>query len=418
MAEIRLEDIVVKYVPQKEVKFFNSKGVRNYMKDFDDQEFVSRVETTAEEELASRGTGTVFALDGVSITIPDGVTMAIVGPSGCGKSTLLRVVAGLVKPNEGTVYFDNKDVADVTPKDRMIGMVFQSYALYPHMKGEGNLGFFFKMRKRTDEEMMERIRITSEIMGIGFDTLLERKPGALSGGQQQRVAIGRCIVRDPSIFLFDEPLSNLDAKLRASTRVEIRRLLQRFKITAIYVTHDQVEAITLGDVIAVMRRGKIEQVGTYDEITRNPVNSFVAGFLGLPPMNLLEGWVVNEQGVLESDLGRLELAGPLAGQVKPGQELVLGFHSYDAKLSPGDEPLPSGGTHLQVEVMNSEPNFAKQTQLVHVMAGNLLFGVDAPIDMRVGTGWKMNVIVPEESIYLFDKESEMRIQPVVSPVAK
>ncbi|MHB9034972.1 MAG: ABC transporter ATP-binding protein, partial [Anaerolineae bacterium] len=345
MAEIRLEQVVVKYVPKHEVKFFNSKGVRNYMDDFQDKEFIARVDAAKEEELSTREPGTVFALDGVDLTIPDGKTLAIVGPSGCGKSTLLRAVAGLQKLDGGTVYYDDKDMSDIAPKDRMIGMVFQSYALYPHMKGEGNLGFFFKMRNRTDEEMMERIKITSEIMGLGFETLLSRKPGALSGGQQQRVAIGRCIVRDPSLFLFDEPLSNLDAKLRASTRVEIRRLLQRFKITAIYVTHDQIEAITLGDFIAVMRHGKIEQLGTYDEITTNPVNSFVAGFLGLPPMNLLEGWTATGEGKLESEYGKLLLSGALAGQLKPQQELVLGFHSRSAYLVSEDAALPATGTY-------------------------------------------------------------------------
>ncbi|MCE5258043.1 MAG: ABC transporter ATP-binding protein [Chloroflexi bacterium] len=411
MAEIRLENVVVKYVPKHEVKFFNSKGVRNYMDDFQDKEFVSRVDAAEEEQLATRESGTVMALDGVSLTIPDGKTLAIVGPSGCGKSTLLRVVAGLQRPDDGAIFYDDKDMADIPPKDRMIGMVFQSYALYPHMKGEGNLGFFFKMRNRTDEEMMERIKITSEIMGIGFDTLLSRKPGNLSGGQQQRVAIGRCIVRDPSLFLFDEPLSNLDAKLRSSTRVEIRRLLQRFSITAIYVTHDQIEAITLGDIIAVMRRGKVEQMGTYDEITKNPVNSFVAGFLGLPPMNLLEGWTAVDENNLVSSFGKLQLDGHLAGAVKPQQELVLGFRSSDAYLVADEAQVPPQGTHLQVEVMNSEPNFAKHVQLVHVMAGDLLFGVDAPIETRVGTGWKMTVVIPEESVYLFDKTSEARIHP-------
>jgi len=411
VAEIRLEHVTVKYVPTHEVKFFNSKGVRNYMADFQDKDFVQRVSASEEEQLATREPGTVLALNDVSLTIPDGKTLAIVGPSGCGKSTLLRVVAGLQQPESGTVYYDGKDMANVSPQDRMIGMVFQSYALYPHMKGEENLGFFFKVRNRPDEEMMERIKITSEIMGIGFDTLLSKKPGNLSGGQQQRVAIGRCIVRDPSIFLFDEPLSNLDAKLRSSTRVEIRRLLQRFKITAIYVTHDQVEAITLGDIIAVMRQGKIEQLGTYDEITKNPVNSFVAGFFGLPPMNLLEGWTAVDENNLESASGRLHLSGELAGTVKPGQEVVLGFRSSDAYLVEDEAQLPVQGTHFQVEVMNSEPNFAKNTQLVHVMADKLLFGVEAPIETHVRTGWKMQVVVPEENIYLFDKDTEARILP-------
>ena len=224
--------------------------------------------------------------------------MAIVGPSGCGKSTLLRVVAGLESVDEGLVYFDDRVMNEVSPKDRGVGMVFQSYALYPHMKGEGNLGFFFRVRKRPTEEMMERIRITSEIMGIGFDLLLDRKPGTLSGGQQQRVAIGRCIVRDPSLFLFDEPLSNLDAKLRSSTRIEIKRLLHCFGITAIYVTHDQTEAITL--TASVMRRAN--RAGrNLPGLTTRPVNSFVAGFQ--LPHEPPEGWRVTSDG-MPSPAGR------------------------------------------------------------------------------------------------------------------
>ncbi|MCD6518802.1 MAG: ABC transporter ATP-binding protein, partial [Anaerolineae bacterium] len=342
--------------------------------------------------MSERPQGPIRALDGLNLTIRDGETMAIVGPSGCGKSTLLRIVAGLEEPDEGYVYFDGQVVNDVSPKDRRIGMVFQNYALYPNMKGEGNLAFFFKVRRRPSEEMQERIRITSQIMGIGFDKLLERKPGKLSGGEQQRVAIGRCIVRDPSIFLFDEPLSNLDAKLRASTRVEIKRLLHRFNITSIYVTHDQTEAITLGDRIAVMRAGKIEQVGTFQEIMENPVNAFVAGFLGLPPMNLLYGWRVTEDGWLVSDWGRLPIPKALRGQVRPGQKVILGFRSSAAQLIPEGEPLPKGSFALKAEVINSEPNFARHFQTVNVQAGEAIFGVQIPLDTPVNSGWQVHII--------------------------
>ncbi|MBC7236800.1 MAG: ABC transporter ATP-binding protein [Chloroflexi bacterium] len=363
-----------------------------------------------QEESKIGSSGPVRALDNLSLTIRDGETMAIVGPSGCGKSTLLRVVAGLETPDEGKVYFDGQDMADVKPKDRGIGMVFQNYALYPHMKGEGNLAFFFRVRHRPSEEMMERIRITSEIMGIGFDILLDRKPGTLSGGQQQRVAIGRCIVRDPSLFLFDEPLSNLDAKLRASTRIEIKRLLRRFNITAIYVTHDQTEAITLGDRIAVMRAGKIEQVGTYHEIIENPVNSFVAGFLGLPPMNLLEGWQATEEGELVGELGKVPIPKKLRPYVSPGQKITLGFRSSDATLVIEGQ-APSDGLVLAAEVLNAEPNFAQNYQLVNVQAGKAIFGVQAPLNMPVNTGWQVLVVIDEARAYLFDAESEMRIAP-------
>jgi len=279
------------------------------------------------------------------------------------------------------------------------------------MKGEGNLGFFFKVRHRTDEEMMERIRITSEIMGIGFDVLLERKPGTLSGGQQQRVAIGRCIVRDPSLFLFDEPLSNLDAKPRSSTRVEINRLLHRFTITALYVTHDQTEAITLGDRLAVMRAGKIEQVGPYHEIMENPVNSFVAGFLGLPPMNLLPGWHVTADGSLQSTMGVARVPRRLASQVTPDQEVILGFRSDGASIVLEGEPTPAGQLIIAGEVLNAEPHFAQHQQVVNVQAGGRIFGVQAPMDLRVNTGWRVNVAVPEETVYLFDQKTDLRIVP-------
>jgi ABC-type sugar transport system ATPase subunit len=249
----------------------------------------------------------VTALNDLNLVIPDGEALAIVGPSGCGKSTLLKVIAGLEPIDSGRVLFDGRDMAGIKPGERGIGMVFQSYALYPHMKGEGNLGFFFRIHRRPSEEMMERIRITSEIMGIGFEQLLGRSPRTLSGGQQQRVAIGRCIVRDPGLFLFDEPLSNLDAKLRSQTRVEIKRLLRRFAITAAYVTHDQSEAIALGDRIAIMRAGRIEQVGTYQELCALPANHFVAGFLGLSPMNLIDGYLSSATGAFTGPLGDIRI---------------------------------------------------------------------------------------------------------------
>src|SRR5512145_2330319 len=226
----------------------------------------------------------VVALDHVNLTIPNGRTLVVVGPSGCGKSTLLRVIAGLSKEYSGQVLYDGEDVNTLEPKDRRIGMVFQGYALYPNFDGQGNLSFFFRVNQIPDEKTRERIQYTSELMGIGFKELLPRQVGTLSGGEKQRVAIGRAIVRAPRLLLLDEPLSNLDAKLRVQTRTEIKRLLRRFHITSVYVTHDQVEAIALADQIVIMHQGRIEQVGTYQEIMDRPVNLFVAGFLGLPPM--------------------------------------------------------------------------------------------------------------------------------------
>jgi len=408
VAKIRLENVTKIFKPSG--SFMRPRGLDAATSRMQDRAYKERM---AAQQLVqgSSAAEPVRALDDVTLTIEDGETMAVVGPSGCGKSTLLRVVAGLEPQNEGKVFYDDKDMQDVPPKERGIGMVFQNYALYPNMKGEGNLGFFFKVRHRTDEEMMERIRITSEIMGIGFDVLLERKPGTLSGGQQQRVAIGRCIVRDPSLFLFDEPLSNLDAKLRSSTRVEINRLLHRFTITALYVTHDQTEAITLGDRLAVMRAGKIEQVGPYHEIMENPVNSFVAGFLGLPPMNLLPGWHVTADGSLQSTMGVARVPRRLASQVTPDQEVILGFRSDGASIVLEGEPTPAGQLIIAGEVLNAEPHFAQHQQVVNVQAGGRIFGVQAPMDLRVNTGWRVNVAVPEETVYLFDQKTDLRIVP-------
>jgi len=414
MAEIRLEHVTKIYRPSG-LKFLSTRGVRGTYKDYDDKAFVERV---SGQEVASGSSGVpVHALDDLSLTIHDGETLAIVGPSGCGKSTLLRVVAGLEPLDEGRVFYDDEDMTDVEPKARGIGMVFQSYALYPHMKGEGNLAFFFKVRNRPPAEMEERIKITSDIMGIGFDTLLSRKPGKLSGGQQQRVAIGRCIVRDPRLFLFDEPLSNLDAKLRTNTRVEIKRLLHRFEITAIYVTHDQTEAITLGDRIAVMKDGKIQQLGTYDQITNNPATAFVAGFLGLPPMNMIAGWTAQADGTLSSDVGIVPVPEHLAERVTPGQELIVGFRSSDATLDL-DGQRPGYSLAISAEVLNAEPNFARHYQLINVQAGDVLFGVQMPLDATVNTGWKVDVAIPQESVLLFDAETDRRLGYVEPQVAE
>ena len=409
MAEIRLEKVTKIFRPSR-INFIPAGGVRRSMSVHQDKSFVDRV--ASREVAVEAATGPVRALDDLSLTINDGETMAIVGPSGCGKSTLLRVVAGLQPIDEGAVYYDDKDMTEVPPKDRGIGMVFQSYALYPHMKGEGNLGFFFRVRRRTDEEMMERIRITSEIMGLGFDVLLSRKPTTLSGGQQQRVAIGRCIVRDPSLFLFDEPLSNLDAKLRSSTRVEIKRLLHRFNITAIYVTHDQTEAIVLGDRIAVMRAGKIEQLGSYQQISTRPVNSFVAGFLGLPPMNLLRDWRVTDDGHLVGEMGRVGIPGRFEGQMSPEQQVIVGFRSEGGQIVPQGQPLPDGGLVIPAEVLNTEPDFARHFQVVNVQTAEVIYGVQAPLELHVNTGWRVNVVIPDESVYLFDQDSEARVLAV------
>jgi ABC-type sugar transport system ATPase subunit len=374
-----------------------------------DRSFSERVVAQQTEERTSRPAGEteITALDKVNLTIPDGETLAIVGPSGCGKSTLLRVVAGLDPDFKGRVFYDDRDMRDVPPKDRFIGMVFQSYALYPHFKGQGNLSFFFKLHKRTDEETEERIRVTSEIMGIGFDDLLKRKPGTLSGGQQQRVAIGRAIVRDPVLFLFDEPLSNLDAKLRVQTRIEIKRLLRRFQITSIYVTHDQVEAITLGDRIAVMRAGRIEQVGTYNELMDTPANAFVAGFLGSPAMNLFAEGTVRD-GALHWEEMSVALPEAIRSQVEAGQTLTLGVRPEEAQLSPGDRSAPED-LRLRGTVETVEPDFSRGMQMAYVRTGPFFYAARGPLDLSLNVGAEIEVLFPGDHLFFFDGQDERRI---------
>jgi multiple sugar transport system ATP-binding protein len=236
-----------------------------------------------------------FSIENVNLTIPDGQTMVILGPSGCGKTTLLRIVAGLLAPDSGEVRYDGRDMGEVGPGDRRIGMVFQNYALYPHMVSRANVLSYFLFKRKTPElTAMARAKYqrTSELMGVELSYLLDRKPTTLSGGEKQRVALGRCITRDPALFLMDEPFSNLDQALREKYRVNLRLLLRQFGITTAYVTHDHYEALILADLLAIMDRGRIEQVGTYEEIYQQPRNLFVAGFLnrhvGTPPLSVLD----------------------------------------------------------------------------------------------------------------------------------
>jgi ABC-type sugar transport system ATPase subunit len=345
------------------------------------------------------GDGKVRALDHVDLTVPDGETLSIVGPSGCGKSTLLRIVAGLDPEYTGRVLYDDKEMRGVPPRERYIGMVFQNYALYPHFLGHGNLSFFFRLHKRTDEETEERIRATSEIMGIGFDELLKRRPGTLSGGQQQRVAIGRAIVRNPVLFLFDEPLSNLDAKLRMQTRIEIKRLLRRFQITAIYVTHDQVEAVTLGDRIAVMREGQIEQVGTYQELLDRPATAFVAGFLGQPPMNLFAKGIVCEGRVCWEN-AELVVPARMRARVREGQTLTVGARPERAEIL-GSSESTREGLVLRGNVATIEPDFGRGTQLVYAQSGPFLYAARAVLDSSMEIGDEVRVAFPEDALYFF-----------------
>jgi len=303
--------------------------------------------------------GPVKVLHGISFDITDGEFVVLVGPSGCGKSTLLRMLAGLEEISGGEIRIDDRVVNDLESKDRDIAMVFQSYALYPHMTVRDNMAFSLKLRNADATMTAQRVANAARILNL--DALLDRFPKELSGGQRQRVAMGRAIVRDPKVFLFDEPLSNLDAKLRVAMRAEIKALHQRLKTTTVYVTHDQIEAMTMADRIVVMHDGIIEQIGTPLELYDRPGNLFVAQFIGSPAMNVLEGTLQREGGVTAvSALGALwPVAGMAAGS--HGQKVHYG-------IRPGDLVLADAGIPAQVVVV--EPTGAETELLLQVGAGS------------------------------------------------
>jgi ABC-type sugar transport system ATPase subunit len=353
--------------------------------------------------------GNVMALHGANLDVHDGESMVILGSSGCGKSTLLRVIAGL-ESYEGEVYYGEQNMQDVPPKDRGIGIVFQNYALYPQYASKGNLAFFFKMHKR-DAEISERVRQTSEIMGIGFNQLLDRKPSTLSGGQKQRVAIARAICRDPKLLLFDEPLSNLDAQLRSSTRIEIRRLINRFRITTLYVTHDQTEATIMGDRMAIMDKGRVVQVGAYRDIYDAPVNAFVAGFLGLPPMNLFAG-VVERDGI--HTLGAwLPMPPRLSNLVVDGQQVTIGIRPEHVAISVAETDAPAGHRHQTGAIAASfelaERLPSERIQLLYATVAGERLVVRAPLDQDVPLNRPLALQVDPNSVHVFRADTGLRI---------
>ncbi|TJV42546.1 MAG: sn-glycerol-3-phosphate ABC transporter ATP-binding protein UgpC [Mesorhizobium sp.] len=298
--------------------------------------------------------GNVGIVHGIDLDIADREFIALVGPSGCGKSTTLRMIAGLEEISAGSIEIGGRVVNDLPPRSRNISMVFQSYALYPHMTVRENLGFSLKIAGAAKEDMDRRVAEASAILGL--DTLLDRRPSQLSGGQRQRVAMGRAIVRDPDVFLFDEPLSNLDAKLRTQMRTEIKKLHAKVQSTVIYVTHDQVEAMTLADRIVIMRDGHIEQVGTPDEVFRRPATRFVAGFIGSPPMNLHEATIDGGQLVFSSG-EKLPLPGQFKANVATGDKVVFGLRPDD--IYPTGHGISSGSAadvhQIELPITVTEP---------------------------------------------------------------
>ena len=313
--------------------------------------------------------GAVNALQGIDLSIADGEFTVLLGPSGCGKSTLLRSIAGLEDITGGTIAIGGKVVNDMRPRDRDVAMVFQDYALYPHMTAAMNIGFGLKARKFPAAEIDKRVRSTAKMLGI--EPLLNRYPRQLSGGQRQRVAIGRAIVRNPQIFLFDEPLSNLDAQLRDEMRIEIKRLHQELGTTMIYVTHDQIEALTLADRIVLLRDGVIEQVGTPLEVYERPVSRFVAGFLGSPQMNFIPARLTGSRSHAELKLGegpRVPVPAGFAGDVpKGGRDVLLGIRPQSITRAAG-AAARTGHSRLPVKVEIVQPT-GSRVYITFILSG-------------------------------------------------
>ena len=343
--------------------------------------------------------GRVVAVKDLNLEIKDGEFIALLGPSGCGKTTTLLMIAGIYKPTRGKVYFDNVCVNDVAPKDRYVGLVFQSYALYPHMTVFENIAFPLRLNKTPKQEIKKKVHEVAKLARI--EELLARKPGQLSGGQQQRVALCRAIVKEPEVLLLDEPLSNLDARLRIETRAEIKRLQKELGITAILVTHDQVEAMTMAERVAVMHNGVLQQYTTPTELYSHPRNLFVASFIGDPPMNLVDVVLAQRDGrpVLESEHFTLPITPELAQKLpKDGRRLVLGVRPDEITLAREEHPQGFPG-----EVFITEP--LGGGVLVDFKFGELTFRVLAPLDFTVEVGERLWIAPQLEKIHLFDAET-------------
>jgi multiple sugar transport system ATP-binding protein len=349
----------------------------------------------------------VMAVREVNLTIKDQEFVVLVGPSGCGKSTTLRMIAGLEEISSGEIYIGDRLVNDLPPKDRDIAMVFQNYALYPHMTVYDNMAFGLKMRKFPKAEIDKRVREAAQMLGI--QELLARKPRQLSGGQRQRVAVGRAIVRHPQVFLFDEPLSNLDAKLRVQMRVELKRLHDRQETTAIYVTHDQVEAMTLGDRVVVMKDGLVQQVGDPLGIYSKPRNRFVAGFIGSPAMNFIECTVGSDGGdpLVEAQGLRIAVPGPQRASLERyrGQPVTLGVRPEDIAEADGDASLKGYRFDALVEVVEPLGNEI----LLDVRVGKSSIVARVPPTSRVRMHEQVQLVMNPERLHFFDTQTEQAI---------
>lgn len=337
----------------------------------------------------SKRWGNFIGVDNFNLTIKDEEFLVLLGPSGCGKTTTMRMIAGLEDASEGDILIDGKRVNHLEPKDRDVSMVFQSYALYPNMSVYENIRFPLKVRRVPEGEHRARVMRAVEMVELGG--FLDRRPAALSGGQRQRVALARAIVREPTVFLMDEPLSNLDAKLRVSTRAQIKNLSDRLKVTTIYVTHDQIEAMTLADRVVVMKAGIIQQVASPTEVYDRPANTFVAGFIGNPAMNLIEGRM-NE--------GAFEAEGTRVTGLSGTGEVTLGFRAEDAKI------VKSGG-QIAAPIYSFE--LLGESTMITLRLGGALVSVRAPKAYQAKIGQDVRIEIPDQSCHLFDTASGKRI---------
>ncbi|MEM6889733.1 MAG: ABC transporter ATP-binding protein [Pseudomonadota bacterium] len=335
--------------------------------------------------------GSFVGVDNFDLTIGDEEFLVLLGPSGCGKTTTMRMIAGLEDATDGEIIIDGRIVNELDPKDRDVAMVFQSYGLYPNMNVYENIRFPLKVRKVPEAEHDARVRRASAM--VELDDFLHRKPAELSGGQRQRVALARAIVREPNVFLMDEPLSNLDAKLRVSTRAQIKNLSHELKVTTVYVTHDQIEAMTLADRVVVMKQGKMQQVGTPTDIYDNPANTFVASFIGSPAMNLMDGTI--ENGAFIGDNVKID------GFPRASGAMTLGFRAEDATLD------TSGSGQIKAPIYTIE--LLGDATMLTVRAGGQLVSVKAHKEFRAEIGDSVSFAVPVSICHLFDKESGQRL---------
>ena len=340
---------------------------------------------------------TNVVIDGVDLEIKDKEFLVLVGASGCGKSTILRMIAGLEDITDGEIFIGEKKVNKIPPKDRDIAFVFQSYALYPHMTVRENIAFGLKMRKASEEVINKKVNEAAQILNL--TEYLDRKPKQLSGGQRQRVALGRAIVREPKVFLMDEPLSNLDAKLRVQMRSEIKKLHEKLQTTFIYVTHDQTEALTMGDRIVVLDKGIIQQVGTPDEIYKNPQNTFVAGFVGSPQMNFLEGTIINDTLVV-GDIP-IQLSEKQKEAIGNKRNLIIGIRPENMNSIDGT----GGEIKLAAKVDMSE--MLGSEKIVYFYIGNTKCSVKLPPNFVVDENIVLKI--DTKNLFLFDKQTGQRI---------